>query len=743
MTKNFFYLFLLFTSLVTFGQEPTRSFLSYGQDNIRSFTVKHITDIITVDGKLDESIWDRAEGPRDFQQYFPTDSVLAVHQTEIKMLVSETTLYIGIIQYGPGNDYVIPSLRRDFRAGNSDNISLLFDTFNDGINAFLFGINAYGVRREALIAGGGTSFDNFNIAWDVKWKGETQLYDNYYTAELAIPLTSFKFREGETKWRFQSYRFEFQSNERSVWPKIPQNQIVSNLAFMGDMKFEKPLGKSRTPFALIPYVNVLTLNDFEGEGSDTDLQVGGDAKISIGNSMNLDLTVNPDFSNVEVDAIFTNLTRFEIALPERRQFFIDNADLFGDFGDRRDANPFFSRRIGIAKDTADNTIQNKIVAGARLSGKLDENWRLGFFSIQTDEDIPNEIPSNNNAMFVLQRKLFTRSNLSFFFINRQTFDDYEFLDPEDEYNRVIGLDYNLNTVDNRWEGKFYVHKSFQPMDNEGNYSASANLAFNSRYWNVQSDVVYIDDDFRSDLGFIRRTDIFKPTVRAERVFWPSSSSINNHRIGVFANTIWRPTLDYQKTDHFARIGWEFQFQDQSELELEYFNQYIFLTEDFDPTDTEDGIPLPGNQGYYFDFAGFEYQSNRAQVFAFSVESTYGNFFNGTRFSVGGGAVVRIQPKVQFRLDLNYDSLRLPDPYPDADLWLLSPGLDITFSKSIFWSTLFQYSNQRDNLGINSRLQWRFAPLSDLFLVYNDNYFVNQFSPRFRSINLKVTYWLNI
>lgn len=346
-------------------------------------------------------------------------------------------------------------------------------------------------------------------------------------------------------------------------------------------------------------------------------------------------------------------------------------------------------------------------------------------------------------MFVLQRKMFARSNIGVFFLNRETFDDYEFLDPSDKYNRVLGIDYNLQSADNKWVGRFYAHKSFQPGDKDGNYSASANLGFNSRYWNVQSDIVFVDNDFRSDLGFIRRTDIVKPTVRAERVFWPTSNVINNHRVGIFANTIFRPTLDYQKTDRFVRAGWEAEFQNQAQLEVEYFNQYIFLTEPFDPTDTEGGVPLPGNQGYTFDSAGIEYESNRAQVFSFSFDTSYGEFFNGTRFSVGGQAVLLIQPKVQIRLAMNYDGLRLPDPYPDADLWLLSPSFNITFSKSIFWSTIFQYSNQRDNLGINSRLQWRFAPLSDLFLVYNDNYFVDGFAPKFRSINLKVTYWLNI
>ncbi len=119
--------------------------------------------------------------------------------------------------------------------------------------------------------------------------------------------------------------------------------------------------------------------------------------------MNLDLTLNPHFSNVEVDNVVTNLTRFEISLPERRQFFIDNNDLFGTFGNERDSNPFFSRRIGLAKNKDDETIENRIIGGMRLSGKLSEDWRLGLLSIQTDEDLENEIASNNNTMFSLQK----------------------------------------------------------------------------------------------------------------------------------------------------------------------------------------------------------------------------------------------------------------------------------------------------------------------------------------------------
>ena len=120
----------------------------------------------------------------------------------------------------------------------------------------------------------------------------------------------------------------------------------------------------------------------------------------------------------------------------------------------------------------------------------------------------------------------------------------------------------------------------------------------------------------------------------------------------------------------------------------------------------------------------------------------GQFFNGQRYSVGGRIGYRWQPWVSTSINVNYDGIRLPEPYASANLWLITPRINVTFSKSVFWSTLIQYSNQQDNFGINSRLQWRFAPLSDLFIVYNDNYYSSDFTPRLRTINLKLSYWLN-
>ena len=732
MARAFYALVLFLLSLSTFSQADNRSFI-----------VQHISEAITADGILDEAVWATAESASEFWEYFPANNIQAKQPSEIKMLYDDDNLYIGIKVNAAGRDYAIQSLKRDFRAGSSDNISLLFDTFNDGTNAFLFGINPYGVRREGLVSGGGQNIKGFTISWDVKWVGESKIYDKYYTSDLIIPLTSFKFQEGETKWRFNSYRFDTQSNETSTWMNIPQNQKIFGLTFMGDMVFERPLGKSRSPMAIIPYTNVLSQKEFETGDRINSIKVGGDAKIAIGNSMNLDITINPDFSQVEVDDQVTNLTRFELSLPEKRQFFVDNSDLFSSFGDSRGANPFFSRRIGIAKDTAGNSIENRIIGGIRLSGKLNKGLRLGLLNIQTAEDEANEIASNNNMMLALQQKVFARSNISMFFINRESFKDYDFLDEDDKYNRVFGIDYNLTSTDNTWNGKFYTHKSFEANNNGKDLSAGANLRYNSKKFNIFTNWAYIGDNFNSDLGFIRRTGIVKGVTSIERVYWPKKGFLNNHGIQVISIGIWDSIMNFQNTDYTIISSWEARFKNFSQFGIQLKNKYTFLTNDFEPTGKNNAVALPGDLGYYYNSIELEYRSDQRKLFAYNIETGVGNFFNGKKYSVESMLAFRFQPKVFLSLLFDYNKIELPAPYASADLWLLSPKIDITFSKSIFWSTLVQYSNQKDNLGFNSRLQWRFAPLSDLFIVYNDNYFINSFEPKNRSFNLKFTYWLNI
>ncbi|MDH3652557.1 MAG: carbohydrate binding family 9 domain-containing protein, partial [Saprospiraceae bacterium] len=164
-----------------------------GQESIQNLNASFISDAILLDGKLDEASWKSAEEGGNFWQFFPTDSIRAKYPTTFKILYSETTLYVGIRAESIDGNYVVSSLRRDFDGTSNDNVSLLFDTFNDGTTAYFFGVTPYGVRREGLVTSGGTEFNN---TWDIKWLAEAQRYEDHYTVEIAIPFTSLKFIEG-------------------------------------------------------------------------------------------------------------------------------------------------------------------------------------------------------------------------------------------------------------------------------------------------------------------------------------------------------------------------------------------------------------------------------------------------------------------------------------------------------------------------------------------------------------------
>lgn len=711
------------------------------QQSSNSIYVKYSTDKIVLDGVLDEPVWGTTDIASNFWQFFPTDSLKSNNKTEVRMTYNESTLYIGIRAESKKGNFIVNSLRRDFGGTTNDNVSLIFDTFNDATNAYMFSVNPYGVQRESLVSGGG---DALNPTWDVKWQSEGKIYSNYYILELAIPFSSLKFKEGSQTWRFQTYRWDLQTDEQSAWSRVPQNQLLINLAFLGEMHFEKPLGKNRPPVYIIPYLNTMTAKDFKNSTTNSSLSIGGDAKIAISNGLNLDVTVNPDFSNVEVDNIVTNLTRFELSLPEKRQFFIDNSDLFSSFGSTyNDAKPFFSRRIGIIKDASGNTIENKILGGVRLSGKIDRNWRIGLLNLQTADDPANGIGSNNNSMFVLQRKMFSRSNVGLFMVNRQTFGDYDYELAHDKYNRVIGMDYNLASADNTWTGKAYLHKSFQPGDLSGNLSSQAVLVYNTRNYNVISDWVYVDKDFKADLGFIPRKDIFKSGTVFSRTFYAKSGIVNKFTPKIMNLMFFKPQMDFKKTDHVIWLTQDIEFRNQSKLSLNYMWNNVFLTQAFDPTRTPGGQALPANVDYTFNQLNASFISKKSSMITFQSAITVGQFFNGKSYSFSGTANLRIMPKALISLVANFDRIDLPAPYSKANILLISPKFDLTFSKSLFWSTLIQYSNQKSNLGINSRLQWRFAPLSDLYLVYNDNYYTGEFTPTYRSVNLKFTYWFNL
>ena len=692
-----------------------------------------------------ESEWNRVPKSSAFWQYFPSDSIQAPHQTEVKFMFDEQHLYVLIKAKTKNANFITPSLRRDFSFRNSDSVTLILDTFNDNTNAFVFGTNPEGVKREALIANGGNNMPrDFNSTWDTKWEVEVVKNDKGYVGEMKIPFSNLRYDERSRVWQVNVYRSEIGENQSSTWANIPRNQSIAGLAYLIPLTFERPLPKVKKPIALIPYSSGITTRNFEDNQNNSSLSMGGDAKLSIGQGMILDLTYNPDFSQVEVDDQIINLSRFEVRLPEKRQFFIQNKDLFESFGDRWETQPFFSRRIGVAKDQDGNTIENKIIAGARLSGKITSNMRLGVLNMQTEEDPANGIASNNNTVVAVQQKMFSRSFLGFVFVNRQQTGNSNFTTEQTDFNRVVGIDYTLASKDNQWTGKSFIHHSFQPTQTTDAYSAGFRLNYNSRKNYFRYGANRIGEGYASNLGFLRRTGIQKHFLSLTHRLWIDSNSIRSIELQQNIFYIDKPKSDGLITDR--SLGYEVQvnFTNQANLKIEYGSKYTFLTNDFSPLRGEDDIPLPENTGYRYKDLEIEFNSNYSKKLNLQLNANYGEFYNGTKFSIRSEVNLRLQPRFNGSLKVNYDRIELPAPYASGELWLIGPKLDYTFSKSVFWNTFIQYSSQAENLGINSRLQWRFAPLSDFYIVYNDNYIASStFVPKVRSLTFKLTYWLNI
>ncbi|GAB1444512.1 MAG: carbohydrate binding family 9 domain-containing protein [Cyclobacteriaceae bacterium] len=719
-------------------------------------SISKIDEDIVIDGNLDECIWNDAEVADNFMQFFPSDTSYAQLKTEIRMAYDDNNIYIAAKMYNnsPGKGkYVTPSLRRDFKGDANDGISILFDTFKDRTNAFIFGVNPFGVQREGLISNGGSGGGSFSLNWDNKWYAEAKQYDGYWTAELSIPFKTLRFKEGLSSWYINFFRIDSQTGERSTWSPIPQNFSITSNAFNRELIWDTPLKKPGANISIIPHITTAQERDFEkGTPKKSNMDYGGDAKIALSSALNLDITINPDFSQVDVDQQVTNLDRFEIFFPERRQFFLENADLFSDFGVDR-MRPFFSRRIGVAEDTlAEENVQNKILYGVRLSGKVNNNLRVGFLNMQGEQDRRIGQLSTNYTVATFQQKVFSRSNIGMILVNKQAFKDSldgSFTLSPIEYNRIIGLDYNLASINNRWNGKFFYHRSFDPVQLDSTFATGADIQYNTLKWDVSTTLQNIGANYNPEVGFARRVDYQRVASSSWYNFYPASGAIQRHGPGFDFDLYKNQTFGI--TDFDINAMYQVRFTNMTNLNVRFRREYVYLIDSFDPTRTE-SLELAAGTSYGYNMLMGWFNSNERKRFSYGFDTRFGGYFNGNRINLGGDIKYRYQPYGILSMNFSYNRIRLPQPYGNADIFLVGPKFDFTFTKNIFWTTFVQYNSQIENLNINSRLQWRFKPVSDLFIVYTDNYFASAIEhgevfqigqPKYRSLVLKLTYWLNL
>ncbi len=335
--------------------------------------------------------------------------------------------------------------------------------------------------------------------------------------------------------------------------------------------------------------------------------------------------------------------------------------------------------------------------------------------------------------------MFARSNIAALFVNKQAMATGEFGIQPNAFNRLAGVDYNLASANSKWTGKAYYHRSFDSEQSSDTYSHGVNLLYSTPNWDVSWEHTLTGRNFNAEVGFVPRTGIRQAALLAQRTFYPRSAAVNRHGPGVRQQVQWNPEAGV--TDHSTALFYEVQFLNTSTLMASLEQTYVQLLRRFNPTGQ--GESFGTGDEFLAKGLSLGYESDGRRLFSYEFETYHGEYYGGYLHSLEGEFNYRWQPYGLITLNLNYNRIRLPEPYATANLWLIGPRLDLTFTRSLFFTTFVQYNNQSDNLNINSRFQWRFQPVSDLFIVYTDNYFPEPFKVKNRALVLKLNYWLNL
>lgn len=730
----------------------------------KNLHIKKAKTEIILDGKLDEAAWQEADIAKDWFLNYPVDTVLAPFQTEARVTFDDQFFYVSFVCYDDNTPDLINSLRRDFEYPLNDNVGVNLGTFNDGLNGFFFNVTPAGVQREGTISGGGAGGEAFNPVWDNKWYSKVVRYPDRWIGEAAIPWKSFRYKSGLKEWNIVFDRSDKKRNMRSSWIRTPIQFSTGMFAFSGKLIWDDPLPPAHANISFIPYVAGIASRDGADAGKtrSSEVQAGFDAKVGITPSLNLDLTYNPDFSQVEVDQQVINLTRFEFQFPELRQFFLENSDLFNRAG-LPEVRPFFSRRIGLVRDSSGLYQKIPISYGARLSGSLNEKWRISVMNMQTKKELSIGLPTQNYTVATVQRNFWRQSNFAATFINKESLgvtlaDTTEYFHEsifrrtlnngnqvlkKNTFNRVAAFDLEMLSKDNKWHSSSFFARSFDNFDRSENIATGTLFEYSTRNLHIRIRPSYVGRNFNSEAGFIPSRSVYPGQINYHGIatykFYPEHSSLVWMGPTTTINQTYIPggTL----TDRNYMMNYSFNFINTAVIELGY--NYIMqrLTNDFNPVGGQ--TYFLGGEQYTWHTVSAGFKSNTRNIFNAILQTTYGGFYNGRNFNVNGQLKVRYQPYGNMSLLFDYNDIDLPEQYGREKLFLIGPRVDITFTDKLFLTTYFQYNNLLDNMNLNIRFQWRYQPASDLFLVYTENYFPDHFRSKNRALVFKFTYWLNL
>jgi len=682
--------------------------------NAQEPTIKYVDTKIEVDGKFNEDVWDTLNSHSGFYSYAPTDVGLAENQSSVKMFHNGEYLYVSLTYNDTTSDTQVSSLKRDVPIGISDGFVMVLDTQNQEQNAYYFSVNSYSTQIDGIVERTNEGYD-FTTSWNTIWKAKAFLNDNLKQYEIAIPLKSLNFNTDNSVFGVQFYVRDIKTNSWTILKNVKRNYRLFDLRFTEKFRVKGLPNSSASRFAVTPSVTVNKQNDVVNNTNETTIKPSLDVQYNVTSSLKLDATINPDFSQIDVDQQVTNLTRFSIFFPEQRNFFLENADLFSNLG-VEGINPFYSRRIG-----AENPIQ----FGLKLSGNVLPKTRIGVLNVQTDNEDTNV--SQNYGALVAEQQLNKNFTATGFLINRQETDKFSF---KNDYNRVTGININFKSDNNKWIGLANLGKSFNDNISGDNSFYNAGIWFNKRGFNWNAAIKNVGKNYITDVGFTPRLynydAINDVTIREGYTqttigtnyekFYDNSKTLNSVRYINYSNdTYFDESGDLNQSSHFFN-GAVF-FKDLSSIYYVYTQECVNLKYGFAPLGNGNALE-PDN--YNFGIFKIGYNSANNQKFRYQLDAQKGNYYGGSRIAAGVYINYQLLPFANLQLNYDFNKIDL-DSLGKKTFHLTRFTGEVFFNNRLNWTTYLQYNTQSDNFNINSRLQWEYKPLSYVYLVLSDNY----------------------
>ena len=713
---------VLLTAATGIAQPPTG--LAIPLAAAPSFAAVATEDAPSLDGVvLGDPGWDRAAPATGFRQTQPDEGAPASERTELRIVFTEDTLFVGVVCYDrdPGSIAIADS-RRDASLDDGDSVQFILDTFLDRQSGFVFGTSPAGQEYDGQVVNAGEgrlgrstttssgSGAGFNGNWDGVWEVRTSLSDMGWSAEFAIPFRTLSYpaREVQT-WGMNVQRNIRRRNEIVYWAPLPRQYNLLRLSMAGQVSGIRPPAAGRD-LKIVPYVaGDLTRSDARRRTT-TLGDAGVDLKYNVTPALTLDLTYNTDVAQVEVDQQQINLDRFNLFFPEKRPFFLENAGVFSVSSVRQVAggNPgqtelFFSRRIGIGPDGR----EIPILAGARLSGKVSDAVSVGLLNMQTEE-VAGVSPANNFTVARAYRDLPNSSQIGAIFVNRQATGA---LAGSRDFNRTYGVDGRVGLGQNSQIAGFAAETDTPGLEGRDH---AYNLAWdhNSERWRFTLGYVEVADNFNPEVGFLRRQGFRNVDSGFSFIARPSGISwLHQVRPHATFNRFWNFS-GFQESS-FLHIDNDLEFADSSLVKTAWNVTGEGVTE---PFEISKGVIVPAGV-YDHHEAQLAYESNRGAPISLGVRVRAGGFFGGRRATVGPTLRVRSGDRFNASLQWSRNDVDLPGGQFIANL--TSARVAVNFSPRRFFMALVQYNDAADLWSANLRVGLLGQANTGLFIVYND------------------------